>query len=414
MKTDIPQLYPWFGTTMRQMLTAADRRGVQIRVMLPENAGGFGETVANTFRLGNNTMATQWISSLSNGAGILDGRTLLEGTHHQKVLIVKRGDQLTAFCGGVDVNPDRVQATGHGAPLHDVHCRVRGPAAWDVLQIFIERWNDYVGSIRADIDEERRYLTRLPALLGQSTSPPSPCGKLTVQVARTYGRGRTFSYDFAPQGERSIMALISKAIQSSMRFIYFEDQYLVSMYLAGLIREKLTDLRHVTILVTPAKDSDLPEGVYRRKLFIEELRKGGEDKVRVFCPTKACTTCGTYVHAKTWIFDDKFAIIGSANCNRRGLTHDSEASVGIFDASDDSRLTYCFAHRLRIKLWAHHLGIDDAEGHAELADGVACADNWLRLFRPSSARIDDYDIMHGAERVHTDFDWNHAYDCDGS
>jgi hypothetical protein len=113
-----------------------------------------------------------------------------------------------------------------------------------------------------------------------------------------------------------------------------------------------------------------------RERFLEAISAGGPGKVHVYNPLFGIDGCGTYVHAKTWIFDDRFAIIGSANCNRRSLTHDSESSAGIYDGSNNNVLTYTFAHRLRIKLWAHHLGLDDERGYAELADGVASADEW--------------------------------------
>ena len=139
---------------------------------------------------------------------------------------------------------------------------------------------------------------------------------------------------------------------------------------------------------------------------------GAADKVRVFCLSQPSATCSTYVHAKTWIFDDKFATIGSANCNRRGMTYDSEVSAGIFDASSDDQLTYCFAHWLRIRLWAHNLGLDGWEGYPELADGVGSGDNWLAATRPPNARVEEYDARVLVEG--NDVTWDTMFDPDGS
>src|SRR6266851_6081394 len=417
------------GWTMRDLLKAASERNVQIRVMLPKNADT-KECFGNRFGGGENLSATSWVSRLGTGAGILDGRTRLEGTHHQKILIVKHGDQLSAFCGGIDINPDRISDKGQGI-LHDVHCRIRGPAARDLLTVFCDRWQDYVNNINNQ-DDEQRWLKSAPPLVGLQAPQPAARGSLKVQICRTCANPPTFSYDFAPKGERAIKALIARAIEASKRFIYIEDQYLVDMETAGLLRKRLGQLKHVTILIPPGPLLDLPEGVYRRKQFIEEVSRGGADKVRVYCLDKKSTTCGTYVHAKTWIFDDKFAIIGSANCNRRGYTHDSEVAAGIFDASNNDELTYTFAHRLRMKLWAHHLGLDDPDdpegkGYAELADGVASADNWAgckitlsRNWYPvdkwleEGARVVECDLNENISKVNTDFDWDHAYDPDGS
>ena len=77
-----------------------------------------------------------------------------------------------------------------------------------------------------------------------------------------------------------------------------------------------------------------------------------------------------YVHAKTWIFDDKYAIIGSANCSNRGYSHDSEVVAGIYDRRvEESYTSRCnqqsdpkhgcpFAKELRIRLWKHHLNLE--------------------------------------------------------
>jgi phosphatidylserine/phosphatidylglycerophosphate/cardiolipin synthase-like enzyme len=413
------------GFTMRELLQSAASRNVQIRVMLPKNADPaniFGNRLAS----GENMRVRNWISQLGTGAGILDDRTLLYGTHHQKLLIVRRGGQLTAFCGGIDVNPDRVMETDPGKPSHDVHCRVRGPAARDLLRVFCDRWTDFVDNMdEQDIDH--LWLKQAPPLVGLHAAVPPACGKLSVQIGRTCGNPPTFSYDFAQKGERSIKAMLIRAIGASERFIYIEDQYLADMEIASLLKKQLSNLKHITILVHAGALVDLIQGVYRRRLFVNELISGGADKVRVYCLNRKSSTCGTHVHAKTWVFDDKFAIIGSANCNRRGYTHDSEVAAGIFDASNDEILTYTFAHQLRIKLWAHHLGMDNPDGHAELADGVASADNWaprtamrvkgwypIERFLADDARVEECNLNANVEHIHTDFDWDHEVDPNGS
>ena len=76
------------------------------------------------------------------------------------------------------------------------------------------------------------------------------------------------------------------------------------------------------------------------------------------------------------------------NCNQRSWTHDSEVTAGIFDESHDDKMTLHFAHRLRIKLWAEHLRMDNPDGHAELWDGVASATLWDRL--PPITRVVPY------------------------
>lgn len=378
--------------TVGEMLAAAAGRGVQVRVMLPVNAAtpdSAMDPVLNEFRKGHNARTVNWINAhvLPDGAAILDGRYLPFATHHQKFLIVYRQGRLTAFCGGADINPDRTQKIEHGSPLHDVQCRIQGPAAWDVLETFRQRWDDYVAHAAK---ESLPWLRQLADLRCRNLQPPERRGDLKVQICRTYGN---FPYDFASGGETSILSLISTAIRASQRFIYIEDQYLVNMELAELLAQQMPYLNHVTIVIPSITTvNDLPQCQFRRTKFVDRLRASNPSKVRVYCARETEeASCGSWVHSKLWIFDDSFAVIGSACCNRRSMTHDSEISAGIYDPSRDDRLNYNFAHRLRIKLWAHHLGMATPDGFSELADGVASSANWLEKLRPAAARIIDFD-----------------------
>ena len=95
--------------------------------------------------------AVKHINALPGGSSaILDRRTPLVGTHHQKFqIVVPARSHLTedpsqplpavAYCGGMDVFNDRIGPNG----LHDVHCKIRGPAADDLVKVFQDRWNDH-------------------------------------------------------------------------------------------------------------------------------------------------------------------------------------------------------------------------------------------------------------------------------
>jgi len=189
--------------------------------------------------------------------------------------------------------------------------------------------------------------------------------------------------------------LIQAAIANAQRFIYMEEQYLISLDVATALNKRLPSLSHVTILIAGSEISDLPCKWTYRSDFINAATSGLSSadaaKLRVFRlvtpPASTPPTYGahTYVHSKCWVFDDELAVIGSANCNRRGYQSDSECNAFIFDDAAPGGGGLTFAQQFRSDLWAEHLGVPSSS----VNDGVASAGTWLSP--PTSARILRYD-----------------------
>lgn len=362
-------------TTMRDILSDASAAGVEVRAML----SGHQRNV--------NAGPVQRIHALANGAAVLDNRHLNWGSHHQKILVVYGTQGLIAFVGGIDINPDRIFAQGvgpnqngdtQGAPFHDVHAEVRGPVAWDLLHIFVQRWTDHPTVAAMPAAKK--------ALRGNTATFPVPGAiggaTLQTQVGRTYGNSTTHTevnppYAFAATGAQQPARMIMKAIAAAQDFIYLEDQYFVDTTSVTApigvqnVRAALAAAlaRGVKVIVVIPADAITIMGypafgiasqtAYRRALLINALRAGaGGANLRVFYPKNA-GQFKTYVHSKCWIFDDKYAIIGSANTNRRSWTHDSEAVIGVWDRGKADKSTLYFAHRLRIALWSKYLNTND-------------------------------------------------------
>ncbi|MCW3095412.1 MAG: phospholipase D/transphosphatidylase [Chthonomonadaceae bacterium] len=435
--------------TVQNMLSNASSKDVQVRAMLWNSNKDAPNQRLWQFDGQQNISEVAHINGLNNGAAIHDDRTLNFGSHHQKLLLVAGSQGLIAFCGGLDINPDRLYPQGQGfnargdtagAPLHDVHCRIKGPAAGDLLDIFVDRWNDHPD--HADLDKSKGTLQGAPFPM-----KPEPIKGATsyVQVGRTFGNGtkhsglrslkpmdsaaytslNTSSYAFASRGEQSAARMILQAIGQARKFIYIEDQYFVDTApnAAGLdvraaLIGALPHIQHLTVVIPSdnitvmGNPPSIPNQVsYRRNALISALKKVGGDKVRIFYRVSSKNGIPhSYVHAKTWIFDDEFAIIGSANCNRRSWTHDSEVVVGICDQGDG---TACrMPHRLRMRLWMEHLGLPDTpESRNLVRDGVAGAQLWKNL--PPKASVMPYEqIIPKASP--SDYNWNTLIDPDGS
>ena len=185
------------------------------------------------------------------------------GGFHQKIAIVRNDSGLHAYCGGIDLNANRLDNRDHGIrhPYHDVHARLDGPAAADLATTFVERWQ------RAG---------RSTLAIGAPGAMPvvPPAGDDVVQIARTYfgpGTGGT-GFPFAPGGERTILDTQLAAIGRARRYIYIEDQYLTppAEYTAALAAaaERVSGPLIVVIPELP----DQPFGLASRQTFIIAMK----------------------------------------------------------------------------------------------------------------------------------------------
>ncbi|KAF8698656.1 hypothetical protein HU200_034905 [Digitaria exilis] len=205
---------------------------------------------------------------------VQDVETAATFTHHQKTVVVDGGGStnpnappgLVSFLGGIDLCDGRYDTQEHplfatldtthkndfhqpnfpGAsikkggprePWHDVHCRVEGPAAWDVLDNFEQRWRKQAGEDRINL---LVTLNKAWASREAINDPES----WDVQVFRSIDGGAAAGF---PEGddedspeeaarlglvsgkdhviERSIQDAYIHAIRRAKDFIYIENQY---------------------------------------------------------------------------------------------------------------------------------------------------------------------------------------------
>ncbi|KAF9590320.1 hypothetical protein IFM89_033738, partial [Coptis chinensis] len=209
-----------------------------------------------------------------------DGRSIIQGTeistmftHHQKIVVVDdevpyRGTQqrrIISFVGGLDLCDGRYDTPSHslfktldtvhhddfhqpnftGAsitkggprePWHDIHCKLEGPIAWDVLYSFEQRWLKQGSG--------QNLLIRVKDLSNIFTPPTSDTfaddhEKWNVQLFRSIDGGAAFGFPETPEEaaraglvsgkdniiDRSIQDSYVHAIRRAKNFIYIENQY---------------------------------------------------------------------------------------------------------------------------------------------------------------------------------------------
>uniref|UniRef100_A0A6N2K346 Phospholipase D n=1 Tax=Salix viminalis TaxID=40686 RepID=A0A6N2K346_SALVM len=198
-------------------------------------------------------------------------------THHQKCVIVDtqasgNNRKITAFIGGLDLCDGRYDTPEHRLfrdldtvfqddyhnptfpagtkgprqPWHDLHCKIEGPAAYDVLTNFEQRWrkaskwSEFGRSFkRANHwrDDALIKLERISWILGPSPSVHNDDPTLWVFRSIDSGSLKGFPkevYQAEKQNlvcsknlviDKSIQTAYIQAIRSAQHFIYIENQY---------------------------------------------------------------------------------------------------------------------------------------------------------------------------------------------
>ncbi|CAI9101662.1 OLC1v1039035C1 [Oldenlandia corymbosa var. corymbosa] len=202
-------------------------------------------------------------------------------THHQKTVIVdadaggnKR--RIISFLGGLDLCDGRYDTPQHPIfktlqtthvddyhnptfagsvagcprePWHDLHCKIDGPAAYDVLANFEERWfkaskPQGIKKLKVSYDDSLLRLERMPEILGASDSPcvvDSNPECWHAQIFRSIDSNSVKGFPKDPKEatlknlvcgknvliDMSIHTAYVKAIRAAQHFIYIENQYFI-------------------------------------------------------------------------------------------------------------------------------------------------------------------------------------------
>jgi phosphatidylserine/phosphatidylglycerophosphate/cardiolipin synthase-like enzyme len=329
------------------------------------------------------------------------------GSNHQKVAVIGRAGELTAFVAGIDLVPDRFDGVPHDRlrldgerwGWHDAAVRLRGPAAGRVHDLLALRWDEAARL-------PRRVFARRRPLRLRSLNPAGPAGTpgaaaaqapvanpgAAVRVLRSVPARkvdsllppRRGSWNRLPDsGVQEIHDTLVHALSAARHYVYVEDQYLEE-YTGGdseyelypHLREAARRGAKVIMVGSGVRDPEDP-GLYLRginqKLNRDLKRKmadplqGGSGEMAVYRVEHLT------VHAKIWLVDDVFACIGSANMFSRSMVGtDSEMSTAVTTSTT-------LVRDLRVRLWAEHLR---APLNPELAASLEDVDLALGVWRP--------------------------------
>jgi phosphatidylserine/phosphatidylglycerophosphate/cardiolipin synthase-like enzyme len=267
-------------------------------------------------------------------------------------------------------------------PIHDVSCKIVGPAVTHLRDTFYEHWN------------------RVGPSEGVSVGAPAgPSPHTSVQVVRSLPGG---TFTGLPDGEKGILEAYLRVFETATQYVYLENQYFLSPDINDGIRLALRNRSSLEFIVLINNRVDLPTypGLQRQRigeLIAAVTADGTQDRLAMFClwiheiggPQRLMNG---YVHSKIAIADDNWATIGSANLDGVSMNTSDFSLPFLAFADEHKRATEVNAvfydgvagqpassipRDLRLRLWAEHLGMTEAE----LVTLPAPHPNWRSLWR---------------------------------
>jgi phospholipase D1/2 len=290
--------HPGGGETLGELLKRKADEGVRVLMLVWDDPTS-SSTVGNDGQMKTNDTKTFDYFSESrvhctlcprepdDAASFAQGLKTFAFSHHQKCVIVDVADdgsgggrrRIVSFVGGLDLTsgrydtpehtlfrtlntahsndfyqgnlPGAVLATGGPRePWHDIHCRIEGPAAWDVLHNFEQRWRkqggddeSFIPSLLTPWKTPKSVLVDLRGMedvIAPRSTPAAGDGESwNVQVFRSIDNSAVDGFPDTPAEaaqsglvsgkdhviERSIQDAYIHAIRRANRFIYIENQY---------------------------------------------------------------------------------------------------------------------------------------------------------------------------------------------
>lgn len=288
---------------------------------------------------------------------------LVPATHHQKLAVI---DGRHVYIGGLDLDDRRYDTKEHAR---------RSDQTWHDVQLLI----DDAGLAQA----VEAHLDALGRVTSGKAPPPPRSGPFLRTLSSAW---RSPMVTLSPEPKvREIRQAHLDHIAAATDMIYLETQFLRDMDITRALCKAASRAPALgLVVILPAA----PEEVAFEKTIRSDSRYG--EYLQAKCVDRLCRAFGSrffagapvkperkssdgrstlhdapviYVHAKVSIFDDRAAIVSSANLNGRSLNWDTEAGVELTDRALVRHLKErCVRHWLRDEELAPYLG---GEGAAE-------------------------------------------------
>ncbi len=321
------------GEAFGRALAEAQRRGVQVWVMVD----GFGERYSRPR-----------ISRFLRREGIPTARFLpltfsIHSLHfnlrnHRKILVV---DGQTGFTGGMNIRERHwVGKTQKNKAVSDIHFKVEGPVVLELQEVFLEDW--YFAT-----RESLPWLVHPHPLLPGETA------------CRAVSGGPNEDFE-------KINWILLGALSWARRRIRIMTPYFVPDRVM-IYALNTAALRGIEIEIILPEKNNLPFVAWASRALLWEMLQNG---------VKFYYQPPPFSHAKLFIVDEAYALIGSSNWDPRSFRLNFELDLEVYDPTVAQKLSSLFDHaRSRSK----PITLKDVQGDP-LA--IRLRNSFFKLFSP--------------------------------
>lgn len=222
--------------------------------------------------------------------------TRVNNRDHRKIAVI---DGHTAFSGGINLADEYINAYEKYGHWKDSSIMLKGDAVWSFTVMFLSMW-DFIGRTEEDYEKFRPLPAPRPDFAAEGYVQPFADSPLDDEAV----------------GETVYLNLINTA----MRYVYINTPYLIlddEMATALCMAAK----RGVdVIIVTP----HIPDKWYVHAVSRSNYELLIQSGVKIYEYTPG------FVHAKTFVSDDEFAVVGTINLDYRSLFLHFECGVWMY------------------------------------------------------------------------------------
>jgi cardiolipin synthase len=236
---------------------------------------------------------------------------------HRKLIVI---DFKKAFTGGLNIANEysglHLRRKSRG--WRDTGIMIEGSIVNELLETFRRSWTTWRG---------KRIVFRQEDEEPHTKKEKGPIPALPIFV-------------YSRRGRKRMRNVLRHSIKSAKATISLTTAYFIpSRRMLALLEDAVRRGVRVRLLV-PGK-SDVPAASYAGRAFFTRLLKSG---IEIY------TYRGEMLHAKTYVFDRYWSIVGSTNLDYQSLIYNDEGNIGILDASFASKMIEIFEEDLKESL----------------------------------------------------------------